>query len=273
MGIAHDPNRSKLKCACIQIGESEKMRKSKRHPVARGFIHIDDEILAAFVENNLNERERRDVQMHLQQCPRCFENMAVLRKSLNQREALTFLPTPPDFVRQAKKLITSTTPSESIWRKASRIANTIYLPRGKWKYFIPSGIAVAILLVLFIASQGPVIQNLSTGKYLTISKSYPLGFVGESEKIAYKNMWVKLSKDKENIIFSWPKVEGAKFYQIDLLVKGDRHRITPLLGNYENSYSFPLREIELNVKYMWQISGKLEDGRKFQARASFVRKK
>lgn len=250
------------------------MKMSRQEHFNGNASHIDEETLAAFVKNSLDGNERALVHKHLQQCPHCFVDMAMLRKSLTERGKIAFQPAPRRFIREAKALVAPVPTSESVWQKVWGKINTIPLPEFDWKYAILAPVGVAILIVLFNLFQPKqTLENYSTGDLLIISKIDPLGFVGESDSVAYKGMKVELSEDEKNIIFTWPEVAGAKFYHLDLIVNGDRQRLTPPQGTQNVRFSYPLQQIQVKTKYVWEISGKLEDGRSFQARVSFIRRK
>jgi len=264
--------------------EIKALRKTNRH--------IKDETMAAFVGESLAAKKQSQVQRHLQDCHHCFENMARLRKSLTVRETLEFIPTPEEFIEEAKLLavkqegflkiaykkvnakIATLIPSKSTWEEAFvgiwNVASALF----RWRVAIPA--LATVTIAVFIAIMWPFgspIKNYSMGNQLIISEIGPLGFVGEREVMEYKDMKVKLSDDRKNLIFSWQEVAGAKFYHINLIVDSEKQGITPLMGIQGTSFSYPLQGIMLNTKYTWEISGKLEDGRSFRARASFAQRK
>jgi len=234
-------------------------------------FHLDDETLAAFVEKALETKRRERARQHLAACSHCFEQMARLRKSLSEREAMPRLSTPPDFVRKAKELVPADEVSVPLRQRMWDKIRSIRLPelKWRWKLVIPAAAAVAMILVIFIFLNQPAIRNYAMGGQLRIAEIDPLGFVGESDSVTFKGMQVELSADEKNLIFTWPEVAGAKFYHLDLIVNGEKQRLTPLQGIQTTSFSYPLKGIQLNTKYVWEISGKLEDGRSFQARAEF----
>jgi len=238
-------------------------------------FHLDDETLAAFVENALEAKRRKRVQQHLRACSHCFEHMARLRKSLSERETMPRLSTPPDFVRKAKELVPADEVSVPIWQSMRDKIRSIRLPELEWRWrlVIPAAAAVAMILVIFIFLNQPAIRNYAMGSQLRIAEIDPLGFVGESDSVMFKGMQVELSADEKNLIFTWPEVADAKFYHLDLIVNDEKQRLTPLQGIDATSFSYPLESIQLNTKYVWEISGKLEDGRSFQARAGFETRK
>ena len=264
--------------------EIKELRKTNRH--------IKEETMAAFVGNSLNAKKQLKVQKHLQNCNECFENMARLRKSLTVQNTLEFMPTPEDFIKEAKLLavkqdgfmkkafrkvsekIAEMIPSKSTWEEAFVGIWNAFSALLKWRVVIPALATVTVAVLIAISwPLGSPIKNYSMGNQLIISETGPLGFVGEREVMEYKGMKVKLSDDGENIFFTWHKIAGAKFYHIDLIVDSEKQRITSPVGITETKFTYSSEDIKFEHNYEWEISGKLEDGRGFQAKERFVRRR
>lgn len=247
---------------------------------------INDTTMSAFVEGTLDVRKRKRVQKHLQTCTECFENVARLRKSLAEREKLEFAPTPSEWAAEAKTLVVlkkgflervydklkSMVPTKSFWAGVINSIENILFGSRRWKVVTPVIIVAAVVLIFVFRPTSPI-KNYSMGNQLIISETGPLGFVGEREVVKFEGMKVALSEDGKKLIFSWHDVEGAEFYHVYLILNGKKLRITPTLGINETSFSCQVQDIKLNIKYRWEITGKLEDGRGFEAKAGFVRRK
>ena len=247
--------------------------------------HLDDETIAAFVEDSVDTEMREQVQEHLQKCLRCFESVARLRKSLAERETQTFLSTPEEFLREAKRLAVRPEGAlaDALRRTVQKVPEMISsasvlkqrLPRiGEialgWRIAIPTVTLAAAVLLVLVLRHMPTIQNYAMGDRLVISEMGPLGFAGKQEVRKYKGMRVLLREDEGKLIFTWPEVAGAEFYHVALILNGKDQRVTPPQGAKETTFAYPLPDMKMNTRYIWQISGKLSDGRSFRARAGFV---
>lgn len=245
--------------------------------------HVDDETLGAFCETRLAADEAESVRSHLRACNDCFLRMAALSKTFAERERLEMPPTPADFVAKAKQLLPA--PEEvvaeakhlpiaapagigqaiaELWKKIKQWLE----PVPAWGYGLAGVAAAVILFILFLP--GSPVENFSLGNRLVIFDNGPLGFVNEGETIEYPGMSVVLSEDGEQLIFTWPKIPEALFYEITLIEAGQRRTITPLGGALENTFAFPKREVKPGVRYVWELSGKRKDQKNFMAKAGFA---
>ena len=269
--------------------------------------HVDDMTLGVFLEIGLAPDDEARLKTHLRACTECFLRMATLQKAIHERESLRFEPTPVDLIEKAKQLLP--TPEAFVTEakqlpapQPAGIWQTVTNALGKLKdWFIefpdrviagisgwldahlvlghripiamlPAG-ALAILVLLMLLWPQAAVENFALDSQLIISAPGPLGFVSESEVVKYKGMSVDLSKDGAHLIFKWPAVPNASFYEITLITNGEKRMITPLGGVSATNYYFPKHEIQVKLEYIWELSGKLQDERGFVARAKFVCRK
>ncbi len=249
--------------------------------------HISDESLAAFINDDLTGQEKEKVKQHLQKCTECFEHLALLRKLVFDTEKTELPEVPIEVMQKANKIQTKSqnnfgqflnTKIDNIKQIGNSILifieNSIeyitnYKAISKFAYTFASVLVIG-LIYLFVLNTTSPIENIAINDYLTISNDGPLGFVGDQEKIEYNGMEVRLSEDKQNLIFTWPKISNAQFYHI-FLTNDKKQRITPLEGIHSNQFSYQIDNIEVNKKYIWEIIGQLENSKTFQAKAIFVR--
>lgn len=245
--------------------------------------HVDEETLGAFCETRLAAKEAESVRSHLRACTDCFLRMAALSKAFAERERLEMPPTPADFVAKAKQLLPApeeviaeakhlaVAPLAGIGQAIARLWKKIKQwlePIPAWGYGL-AGVAVAVILFMLFLPGSPV-ENFSLGNRLVIFDNGPLGFVNEGETAEYSGMSVALSEDGEQLIFTWPEIPEALFYEITLIEAGQRKTITPLGGALENTFALPTREVKPGVRYVWELSGRRKDQKNFVAKAGFV---
>jgi hypothetical protein len=263
------------------------MQMSAIEPAAGSAVgaHVDDETLGAFLETRLAADEAESVRSHLRACNDCFLRMAALSKAFAEKERLEMPPTPADFVAKAKQLLPA--PEEvvaeakdlpvappagigqaiaELWKKIKHWLE----PVPAWGYGLAGVAAAVILFMLFLP--GPPVENFSLGNRLVIFDNGPLGFVNEGETVEYSGMSVALSEEGEQLIFTWPEVPEALFYEITLIEAGQRRTITPLGGALENTFAFPTREVKPGARYVWELSGRRKDKKNFMAKAGFALK-
>ncbi len=248
--------------------------------------HVDDETLGAFLETRLAAEEAESVRSHLRACNGCILRMAALSKAFAEREKLEMPRTPAEFVAKAKQLLPA--PEEvvaeakhlsiappagigqaiaELWKKIKQWLE----PVPAWGYGL-AGVAAAVILFMLFLPESPV-ENFSLGNRLVIFDNGPLGFVNEGKTMEYQGMSVALSEEGEQLIFTWPKIPEALFYEITLIEDGQRRTITPLGGALENTFAFPAREVKPGVRYVWELSGRRKDQKNFMAKAGFMLKR
>jgi len=85
-----------------------------------------------------------------------------------------------------------------------------------------------------------------------------------------KSMHIRKSGDDENIIFIWSSIKNVDHYYIDLIYREYRKRITPLDGIKDTSFTYPLKKLNTNVKYFWELSGILIKGDTIKVQKEFI---
>lgn len=254
--------------------------------------HLDDESLLAYIdyESSLDADANQKVEFHLQTCTRCVSRMVVLHNSAKEMDNQQFQLTPEFLLHQARALHSSAKTPATLIRKAQnlqlrnaiqrppspmevldKIGKWLVPPRGRIVWRSVAAFAIALIaLAVWLWPSAPV-QNISTGNKLTISQIGPFGFVGEHQTIDFKGMHVSLSKNKENLVFAWPEIEGARFYEIYLQTpENERHRITPGEGIEQNEFAYPVVQFETGPQYVWELCGIMTENRVFRAEAAFI---
>jgi len=264
--------------------------------------HLDEATLGDFLENRLTPEASERVKLHLRTCMECFVKMAKLQRKIAEKESVQLVPVPAHFVEKARLLVSLPAADEikvkrfvqpvvkGVWQfivtGTTKIVSDLaadfarIFEKGKrwleehplWGY-TSAGLAVATVILFLLLLPKPAIENLPGSNQLTISDSDALGFVTEPEVRAYKGMTVNLSEDSENLVFRWAEIPEALFYEITLIEGGKRQKL-PFTGVMEGtSFSLPKQEVRLKVKYLWELSGALKDGRVFAAQAEFICRK
>lgn len=232
-------------------------------------FHIDNETTIALMTGSLSQKRKDKVQAHLENCSTCFREVSAYYKSLNEFVQISFAPTPQPLIEKALKLYEPIPKPATKKMEFRTWFKELIQPIPAWGYAV-SFVSIAILLVFFLRPT-PVIQNNLSETRLVIFENAPLGFVNEKQSTPFSGMSAQLSEDGQHIIFQWPAVESTEFYQVDLIDGEDIQRITPVSGIQESNYSYPAENIVIGKNYNWQITGKLTDGRDFQAKASFIK--
>jgi len=247
--------------------------------------HPSPETLAAFLTDNLSQPERNAVQEHLQKCPACAANLMRVNTALDTEESLPLPATPPDLldlaleqksvaVNWAGKLKQfMVTLNQIIVETPRRKMKSWFTPFRPWKVVLPvTVVALILVFILFKLPSSSPLQNDPLRSELIIKSgpSGPLGFVGQRTVMKYEGMHVSLSRDHQHLIFKWPAVPNTQFYDVNFILEDERQRLTPLTGIRETRFRYPIANIQLKKQYIWEISGKLADGRTFHARAAFV---
>jgi len=267
-------------------------------PAVNGSSHIDDERLGLFLSIGLDSNEAEMLKAHVRECSACFLRMARVQKALHAYASQPFAQAPADLVAEAKQLVA---PPVELVTKAKQLAGRqatgvgqliehawekvkdgfaqfpIFDPGEVKAWFnahpvlgsIPA-VAVAAVVLLLLLLPKPPVKNFSLDNQLVISTSGPFGFVSETETVKYEGMDVRLSEDGNHLIFTWPEIRNASFYEITLIAGEEKSKITPRGGLLETSYSFPKQNVTAGVEYVWELSGKMTDGRWFVARAGFA---
>jgi hypothetical protein len=248
-------------------------------------FHITDEKLAAFVNKNLSNKENEKIKQHLQKCTECFDFYVQMKRILSESKEAELQEVPAHIFEKAKDIpVKSQSFYVMVAGPAKKLLDSILLllknsieflfinrVNLKLAYAFVSLIIIGASLLFILKPVSPI-ENIILADVLTISSDGPLGFVGDMEKIEYTGMYVKISEDGNFIIFFWPEVQNAMFYQVFLTEK-ERQRITPPEGIQSTQFSYQIKNIDINTKYIWEILGKLKDGRIFQAKAIFIRNK
>ncbi|MGH7595313.1 MAG: hypothetical protein ACREOI_03130 [bacterium] len=276
----------------------EMLKKSNITPAVNGSSHIDDERLGLFLSIGLDSNEAEMLKAHMRECSVCFLRMARMQKVLHAYASQPLAQAPADLVGKAKQLVV---PPVELVAKAKQLAGRQATGVGQlikhaWEKVkdgfaqLPSfdlgevkawlgahpvlgsipAIAVAAVVLLLLLLPKPPVKNFSLDYQLVISTSGPFGFVSETETVKYEGMAVGLSQDRNHLIFTWPEIPNASFYEIALIAGEEKSKITPHGGLLETSYAFPKQKVTAGVEYIWELSGKLTDGRWFVTRAKFV---
>ncbi len=255
--------------------------------------HTSDEVLIPFVQGKLAADEAEEVRTHLRTCRECFVRMARLQRALKEREHAQFAAVPESLAQRGKQLVALPVEDEVVpenfGRRAASGVKTfasdlnqflaVRMARLKewWQanpklIIIPAGAGLAIALLIMLLLPKPVVENFTESRLIILDDG-PLGFTAQSEVRRYEGMRVAVSEDGENLIFQWPAIPEAVSYEV-LLIAGGKTVKRPLLNGAEGfSFALPKQEVELDVKYTWELRGKLKDGRAFVAKAGFVRRK
>ena len=278
----------------------EMLKKSNITPplAANGGPHLDDEALGLFLSIGLEPYEDEKLKAHVRECSVCFLRMAKMQKVLHAYASQPLTQPPADLIAEAKQLMI---PPAGLVTKAKRLAGRRATGIGQrikiaWEKIkdgfdqlpvldfdktkawfgqhpilgsIPA-VAVAAVVLLLLLWPKPPVKNFSLDNQLVISTSGPFGFVSETEVVKYEGMNVGMSEDGNHLIFTWPEIPSASFYEIALIAGEEKSKITPRGGLLETSYALPKQKVTVGVEYIWELSGKLTDGRWFVTRAKFV---
>lgn len=253
--------------------------------------HHSDEVLSAFVQGQLAEDEAQQVRTHLRACRECFVRMARLQRALKERVHAHSAAVPEGLLHKAKRLVAlpaqDEVAAENFWQRAVTSAKALAAAlaqhftasitrwQERWQrnpklIFIPACAAVALAVLFMLLLLKPGVENFA-GDRLIILDNGPLGFTAHSEVREYEGMGVR--EDGENLVFQWPAIPAAAGYEV-WLIAGESAEKRPLYNKAEGlNFTVPKHEVELNVKYAWELRGKLKDGRTFVARAEFVRRR
>ena len=259
--------------------------------------HLDEETLGGFLENRLSPDKREDVKLHLRTCMECFVKMAKLQRKLQEEKKLQYAQAPSEFIEKAKQLvaipvvdeteIASSPRSESAsrWQRLVNKTREIW-PEivsnfdriGAWPKRHPvwsaasAGLALATIILFTLLLPKPAVENFVENR-LVIMDDGPLGFTTGREVREYEGMSVRLSEDGENLIFQWAGIPEAISFDV-LLTGGGKTQKLPFSKVVKGaSFSLSKKEVELDLKYTWELRGKLKDGRSFAAKAGFVRRR
>lgn len=251
--------------------EEKMMNRQSKHD---SLVHIEDEKLAAFSRSYLEGGETERVQSHVKTCPDCMDKLIEIEKNFVELDSMQLQPTPEFLLAQGKNLqpglpkgVNSVKDylNSLIGRIKSRFA-----PPKVWRLAPLVVAAVALVLLLLNLPTSPV-KNISMGDRLVITEMGPLGFVGEKEVRDYKGMNVSLSEDGKNLIFSWPEIEGAEYYEIFLIGEdGKEMRITPIEGVQDTSFEYEKEGVEVGKEFVWELRGKMGGDRSFEGKSKFL---
>lgn len=273
----------KLKRSWRTVSFEERQVESNNDPT-----HIDDQTLAGFVQGCLDSVEEMSVKRHLRACTPCLERMAQIQDSMAELEKMQFEATPTELMDQAKHL--QPTPANlmaaakrlEVPESSSVFAVLKQIPQRiknwfdislDWRLGAAVGLAAATVLFIIFKVTSPAVKNISLGDRLVITDMGALGFATQQEVIDYPGMSVALSEDENSLVFTWPAVRDAVFYEIHLVpAGGTEKRLTPFAGVRGTRFLLAKREVEADTQYTWKLSGKLKDGRAFLAQAQFVLK-
>ncbi|MBN2010929.1 hypothetical protein JW960_16390 [candidate division KSB1 bacterium] len=240
--------------------------------------HPDEEILVAYIESTLRTGNSEMVRKHVATCDDCFLRLAVLKKNMNKENVTPPEKTPPELIRQAKDLVPveeirdtrkaiTDKSSSSIKSILQHKIRNLFAPVPRWGYAVVFGLVVLCVILVF---RTPAVKNISMGDQLVVSSAGPLGFVDGHETRPFTGMRVALSDDQKNIIFTWPDVPAALYYDIILSYGESTRRLTPLPGINTTSFIVSRNDIEMAQYYIWAIQGKLQNGDYFEAKAKFL---
>jgi hypothetical protein len=262
-------------------------------------LHVDDERLREFVDDKLSSEEAEPIKAHLRACIACFIRMARLQKKLKEDAELRHAKAPAGLAAKARFVdipdsATMELPGrgssrkENVWhtvrqfpQQFNSILAEVLVPISEsmktWFVAHPRfgfgavGLVAAAILLMLLLPRAPIKNDPLSGQ-LVISDAGPLGFVNAQEVIDYPGMSVGLSTNGDSLIFSWPAIPNALAYEITLLEGGKDKKLPFRVKVEATNFSLPKAEFKVGVKYVWELSGKLRDGRVFVARAAFVRR-
>ncbi len=72
--------------------------------------HVQDELLIAYIEGDVDEEQRRQIEEHLQVCQVCRENYRVYLSIVEELESMPLLPAPAELDRRIKSAYNSPVP-------------------------------------------------------------------------------------------------------------------------------------------------------------------
>ena len=78
----------------------------------------DDQLLAAYHEGSLTQREAEGIEEHLSLCDRCTENLIVLSETVSSYEPAKESLTTEEMVKRAKNLVKPMPDAPSLWERA-----------------------------------------------------------------------------------------------------------------------------------------------------------
>jgi hypothetical protein len=86
---------------------------------------MSDEMMAAYVDGRMNQRERQHVESHLARCDHCIEQLAILKQIVDSGDALAGVKIPDRVLARAEALI-----AERFGPKASILNVVVRLAEG-----------------------------------------------------------------------------------------------------------------------------------------------
>lgn len=198
-------------------------------------MHLDENDLARYVEGQIGEAERQDVEAHLAECPECSERVAETRRALDEIREQEAPPLDPEVRRKAEALGTEEKEGRSRKRRPFR----------------PAAIAGALVLLLGLAGvlywqlQGPDptrLRSSTEGDVLTA--------------------WAPAdgARVSEPPVLAWEEVSGAFAYRVTLYAPDG----TVLWEKDTTTTRVPLpADVSLTEgrRYLWRAAALHSDGR------------
>jgi hypothetical protein len=111
-----------------------------------------EDILSAYLDGDLPEREREEVALHLRTCPRCAEEERALRETVSLLRSLPVEKAPPGLLQGVRRHIGEENAAEPLWKK-------LFLPAHVKIPLEAAAVVLVFLLVYGIQKQIPATKS------------------------------------------------------------------------------------------------------------------
>ncbi len=255
--------------------------------------HPDEQAIANYVDGRTGSRGDEEISAHVDACGLCTKRaLHYAIYSAELRRAVEESPTSNE-ATDKYKLTEKYNPPISPLRKEG-IWKRIFSWRLPIWFSVPAtAIATAILVFILLGQDrnevGQQIQNAQQEKtkiilayqenpVITISpkkrKTPGIGFFSQSrgETKPFGGLTVQRVSGKQYRVF-WPPIEGVVTYDIRVFTDGPvgkRSFVAKATGVQETSIIMDLSSLDSGERYLWELTGYMNDGRQFMTSGGLV---
>jgi len=251
---------------------------------------LEEDKLAAYLDERLPAEEAYGVQQHIQQCEECFSRLARACKAQASKPGREIVSTPA-WLKKLAQAAAGPVPgrSRSIWSRfwrglQEKLGGWLASP---WPGYVLAGVLLALLLWPEGKRQTMQVVNLPQTTGLWVFPEAAVSFRGrgadrsmvlDESRVLHRELNFSGMKVQEKpgwgLIFTWPKMEGTQEYNFTLFVQDEQgKRVIVSVTTPEERYDFSYAKygrLSPGRLYEWEVCGKYGAGLYFKAEAKFI---
>ena len=215
---------------------------------------LDDDAISAYAENTLNDEDRRNAEMHLQNCLYCLNRLNEMTEMLYCLEHP--VPVPDELMNRLQSLIppqeetkSGKKPSWSLWNFLRQL---LIFPIQEWRYTTVGMVSAALGVVFCLFVVEPT-HHLYSGPHLNPDAFVNIAALGDDGRVLKEDRGVIMNA-KGYIASNLKSITGAaklrvvqrngKSYQIDKVWADENRNLAVMKLDTESASALPISDIK-----------------------------